>query len=198
MGAAPSLGYDHGMDDTPPIDPDTMTVLKAYAARPRGNRTFHAWTVDELLPLLDPTVPAQTIAARLGVAEHVVTYELVRMRRAGLPVPLRPKPRTARTLAIEADLRAGMPEAEVARRHGVGGNRVAAIRGMAGIAPPVIRVWTDDERTVVTAYGHRPVREVADVLGRPVRAVYTERQNLMRRGLLPPKIARPRMHDDFT
>lgn len=178
---------------TSALDPAILDQLTAYATRPRGNRSLHVWTVDELLILLNPAIPALTIAAGLGVAEHVVTYELVRMRRAGLPVPTRRTRyvRSERTIAIEADLRAGMPEADVARRHGVRTERVGEVRRSIGL-PSNARPWTDEERAVVIEYQHQPVREVAEALGRPVRAVYMERQNLIARGLLQPKIKRPR------
>ena len=76
-----------------------------------------------------------TIAGRLGVKRAVVTYELVRVRRAGFPVPVRPSggERSSRTLAIAGDLRAGMTDAEASRRYGVTPVRVWQIRTRAGI-----------------------------------------------------------------
>lgn len=123
------------MDDLPPLDPATLARLTAYAARPRGNRSGRTWTVDELLTLLDGTVPVTAIMDRLGVPRAAVTYELVRLRRAGFPVPARPCgwARSPRSLAIEDDLRAGMTDAEASRRYGVTPVRVWQIRTRAGI-----------------------------------------------------------------
>ncbi len=169
-----------------------MAQLHAYAAQPRSPKA-RPWTVDELLSLLDPAVPVTAIMDRLGVARHIVTFELIRLRRAGFPVPRRPGnwARSPRSLAIEEDLRAGMTGAEVARRHGVTEARVSDIRTRAGI-PKRQWAWTDDERALVIAYQDRPTREVAALVGRTVRAVDTERSRLIAGGRIRPKIARPR------
>ncbi len=129
----------------------------------------------------------------LNVKRAVVTYELVRLRRAGFPVPERPTGgrRSTRTIAIEDDLRAGLTDAEVARRHGVSPVRAREIRGRAGI--PVSRgAWTDAERAVLIAHQDRPAREVAALVGRTVRAVETERSKLIIEGRIKPKIVRRR------
>lgn len=120
------------MDEPPPIDPATMAQLLAYAAQPRSPKA-RPWTADELLSLLDPAVPVTTIMDRLGVARHIVTFELIWLRRAGFPVPRRPGnwARSPRSLAIEEDLRAGMTGAEVARRHGVTASRRPGCRNSA-------------------------------------------------------------------
>ncbi|MBA2753673.1 MAG: hypothetical protein H0U40_04320 [Chloroflexia bacterium] len=181
----------------PDLDPATLARLEAYAAERRGNRRGHTWTVIELLPLLDPTVPVRTIAADLGVPRAAVTYELVRLRRAGFPVPERPTggTRSARTIAIEADLRAGLIDAEAARRHGVSAVRVREVRLRAGI-PALSRRWTEDERAVLIACQARPTPEVAALLGRSVRAIEGERYRLIGQGRIRAKIVRPRKRID--
>lgn len=51
---------------------------------------MRSWTVDDLRLLLDPAVTVNTIMARLHIPKRAtVTFELVRMHRAGLPVPAR-------------------------------------------------------------------------------------------------------------
>lgn len=119
----------------PDLDPETLDRLTAYAAQPRGNRATRAWTVADLLLLLDSAVPVARIATDLGVPRHVVTYELIRLRRAGFPVPDRPSGvrRAPGTRALEADLRAGMTDAEAARWYGVTPARVREVRVWAGI-----------------------------------------------------------------
>ena len=176
------------------VDATMLNRLTAYAAKPRSSRASRTWTVDDLLPLLDPTVTVAVIAERMGVQRAVVTYELVRMRRAGLPVPdrlMQGGERSARTIAIEADLQFGMTDAEVARKHGVKPPWVREIRMRAGI-PPRTRPWTDDERHVVITLQDWPVQDVAVLLNRPVRAVYTQRQQLIAQGRIQPKFARRR------
>ncbi len=113
----------------------TLARLEAYASAPRGSRSGRPWTVDEILTLLDGAVPVTAIMDQLGVKRATVTYELVRLRRAGFPVPVRPGnwTRSPWTLAIEADLRAGLTDAEASRRHGVTPVRVWQIRVRAGI-----------------------------------------------------------------
>lgn len=177
----------------PPLDPDLLDRLTAYAAAPRGNRAGRTWTLAELLTLFDPAVPVTAIMARLGVKRAVVTYELVRLRRAGFPVPVRPGnwARSTRTLAIEGDVRAGMTDADVAREHGVSPVRVWEIRSRAGI-PTTRRFWTEQERVILLAHQDRPAREVAALMNRTARAVETERSRLIIKGRIRPKIVRPR------
>jgi len=119
----------------PPLDLDPLDRLTAYAAAPCGNRATRTWTLAELGPLFDPAVPVSTIAGRLGVKRAVVTYELVRVRRAGFRFPVRPSggERSSRTLAIEDDIRSGMTDAEAARRHGVTPARGSSVRGSGGL-----------------------------------------------------------------
>lgn len=185
------------MDDPLPLDPATLARLEAYAATPRGNRSARTWTVDELLTLFDPTVPVTAIMDRLGVKRAVVTYELVRLRRAGFPVPDRPSggARSPRTIAIEDDLRAGMSDAEAARRHGVSPVRVQQVRVRAGL-PTTRRLWTEGDREVLIAHQDRPTRDVAEMVGRPVRAVDAERLQLIAEGRITPKIVRTRKRAD--
>jgi len=130
----------------PPLDPDLLARLIAYAAAPRATRT---WTLAELRPLFDPAVSVSTIAGRLGVKRAVVTYELVRVRRAGFPVPVRPSggERSSRTLAIAGDLRTGMSIEDVARKYGLTEPRVREIRIRAGI-PVRSRLWSVDDESV--------------------------------------------------
>ncbi len=182
-----------------PPTPELLDQLAAYAAQPCGNRAVHLWTVDDLLTLFDPTVPVTAIMEALGVTRPVVTYELVRLRRAGFAAPDRPTggERVPRTRAIEADLRAGMTDAEVARRHGVSGVRVWQVRVRAGI-PVQQRAWTEAERTLVIAHQDRAAREVAAMVGRSVRAVEAERSRLIGHGRIRPKIRRPRRADQSS
>ncbi len=113
--------------------------------------------------------------------------------RAGFPVPARPGAwaRSPRSLAIEDDLRAGLTDAAVARRHGVSPARVREIRIRAGI-PVQPHGWTEAERTLVIAHQDRSAREVAALLGRTVRAVDGERSRLIRQGRIRAKIVRER------
>lgn len=180
------------MPSDPPLDPDLLDRLTAYAAAPRGNRAGRTWTLAEVLTLFDPAVPVTAIMARLGVKRAIVTYELVRLRRAGFPVPGRSGnwARSPRTLAIEGDVRAGMTDAEVAREHGVSPERVWEIRSRAGI-PTTRRFWTEQERVILLAHQDRPAREVAALMNRTVRAVETERSKLIIKGRIRPKIVRP-------
>ncbi len=180
----------------PDLDPETLDRLTAYAAAPRGNRATRTWTVAELRRLLDPAVPVQTIAADLGVPRAAMTYELVRLRRAGFAVPRRPSnwTRSARTLTIEADLRAGMSDAEAARWHEVTPAWIREVRIRAGI-PVSHRAWTEDERAVVITHQDRPTREVAAMLGRSRRAVDSIRAQLIAEGQIRAKIVRPRSGD---
>lgn len=180
----------------PDLDPETLDRLTVYAAAPRGNRATRTWTVAELRRLLDPAVSVQTIAADLGVPRATVTYELVRLRRTGFPVSRRPShwTRSPRSLAIEADLRAGMTEAEAARRHGVTPARVREVRIRAGI-PVSHRAWTEDERSVVIIHQDRPTPEVAAMLGRSRRAVDSMRAQLIAEGRIRAKIGRTRSGD---
>lgn len=185
---------------THPPDPtssDLQTQLADYAAAPRGNRARRTWTVDELLPLLDPSAPVAAIAARIGVKRAVVTYELLRMRRAGLPVPTRPMggQRSPRTIAIEDDLRSGMIVADVARKYGLTVPRVREIRIRAGI-PPVTRSWSDQDRQFLITHQDRPVQDLAVLLNRSVRAVYGQRQQLIAQGRIRPKKVRRRKRAD--
>ena len=163
----------------PPYPPphNVLAPLTAYAALPRGGRAGRTWTVDELLPLLDPTVSVTAIAERMDVKRAVVTYELIRLREAGFPVPERPTggERSPRAIAIEADLRSGMTNAEAARRPGVQQPWVREIRIRAGI-PPRTRPWSDEERQFLVTHQDRPVRELAELLGRFERVVYSQRQ----------------------
>ncbi len=172
-----------------PLDPDLLDRLTAYAAAPRGNR---AWTLAELRPLFDPAVPVSTIAGRVGVKRAVVTYELVRVRRAGFPVPVRPSggERSSRTLAIEGDVRAGMTDADVAREHGVSPVQVWEIRSRAGI-PTTRRFWSEAERALVIAHQRR------HLMGRrwwggPVRGVDRMRSILIAEGRIRSKRSRHR------
>lgn len=177
-----------------PPSPNVLAPLTAYAASPRGGRAGRTWTVDELLPLLDPTVSVAAIAERMGVKRSVVSNELARMRRFGLPVPVRStsEERSPRTIAIEADLRSGMTNAEAARRHEVAEPWVRQIRIRAGI-PPRTRPWTDDDRQVLITHQDRPVHEMATLLDRSVRAVYAQRQLLIAQGRIrPKKMRRPK------
>lgn len=171
------------MDDTHALDPAMLARLTTYAAQPRGNRSVRRGTVAELVPLLDATVPVGAIAARLGVSRHVVTYELGRLRRSGFPVPdrLSGGVRSPRIIAIEDDLRSGMPDAEATPKHGVTPVRAWLIQDRAGI-PTHHWPWTEAERTTLVANQDRSAREVAALLGRTVRAVDTQRQALMREG----------------
>ncbi len=140
------------MTEPPPIDPATLVRLEAYAAEPRVRRTVRSWTLEKLLTLLDPAISVTAIMDRLGVPRAVVTYELVRLRRAGFDVPVRPTgaERSSRTRAIEDDLRAGMTNTDAARVHGITPGRVREIRIRAGI-PPRGRIWTEAERAIVIA-----------------------------------------------
>lgn len=167
--------------------------LAAYAATPRGNRAIRTWTIVELLPLFDPTIPVWTIAEQMGVPRATVTYELVRLRRAGFPVPRRTSGsvRAPRTLAIENDARAGMTDAEASRRHGVSPSRVWEMRRRAGM-PVQPRGWTDEERDLVIAHQDRSAREMAALVGLSVRAVDGLRSQLIGEGRIRPKIVRPR------
>lgn len=172
---------------------DLLARLFAYAEKPRGNRSGRIWTVQELLSLLDPKESVAAIAERMGIKRAVVTYELVRMRRAGFVVPDRPMGtgRLPRTIAIENDLRVGMIVADVARKYGVTAPRVREIRDRAGI--PVRRWrWTDQERQLVIVHQDRPTPEVAKLIGRSVSAVDRERSQLIAQELVRPKITRPR------
>lgn len=182
------------MDDPTPIDPTTLAQLDAYARQPRGNRSGRTWTVDELLLLLDPTVTVATSMDRLQIEKRaVVTYELVRLRRAGFPVPGRTNGsvRAPRTIAIEDDLRAGLTDAEAARRYEVSPGRINEIRHRAGIRVQH-HEWTDEERALVIAHQDRSAREVAALVGRSVRAVGGLRSQLIAEGRIRPKIVRPR------
>lgn len=149
------IRFSMSMDVAPPDTLAAMTQppsnilarLAAYAAAPRGNRSVRTWTVDDLTLLLDPTVSVNQIMARLDIETRAtVTYELVRLRRAGFAVPRRSNGsvRAPRTLAIEADLRAGMTSAEAARRHGVSPSRIWEMRVRAGI-PTRHQGWTEEE-----------------------------------------------------
>lgn len=197
MGVAPSLGYDQGMDDPAPIDPETLTALKAYAAVAR-RPTARPWTVAELLMLLDLTTPVTAIMDRLDVPRPVVSRELRRLRRAGFPVPDRPRgwTRSPRTDAIEADLRDGMSDAGAARRHGVTPGRVWEIRNRAGIPASDRALWTDDERALVIALQDRPSKEVGAMLGRTSVAVDRQRRRLIRQGRIRPKAGPPKRQND--
>lgn len=181
------------MDDLPPLDPATLARLEAYAVEPRVRRTVRPWTVDELMLLLNPAVPVTAIMDRLGVKRAVVTYELVRLRRAGFVVPDRPCSweRSPRTRAIESDLRAGMTATDAARKHGLSPARIREIRVRAGI-PARPWAWTDDERTILVARQDQPTRDVAALLGRTVRAVDAERSRLIGQCRIRPRIQRPR------
>lgn len=179
--------------NVPSVNRDTLARLTDYAAEPRGNRSGRTWTVDELAPLLDRSAPVAAIAERMNVTRSVVTYELIRMRRAGFPVPDRParRKRSPRAIAIEDDLRSGLTDAETARRHGVGQPWVREIRLRAGI-PPCARSWTDDERQLVIDHQRLPVHEAAALVGRSVFAVYGERRQLIAAGRIRAKTVRPR------
>lgn len=144
--------------------------------------------MDELLPLLDATVSVASIAEGKGVKPALVTYELVPMRQAGLPVPVRLKgfERFSGTIAIEDDLRAGMSIADVARKHGVTAPKVSGIRSQAGIPTDVAR-WTEVERRLIITHQDRSAREVVTLLGRTVRAVSAQRSLLIAEGLVRPK-----------
>ncbi len=176
-----------------PLDPDLLDRLAAYAAPPRGNRATRTWTIAELLPLFDPAIPVWTIAEQMGVPRATVTYELVRLRRAGFVVTDRPMGavQSPGSHAIEADLRAGLRDAEVARRHGVTPVRVWQIRHRVGIPVRPTR-WSDQERAVLIAHQERPAREVAEMVGRTVRAVDAERSRLIAQGRIAAKIERLR------
>jgi len=181
----------------PPPDPPPSNILvrlTAYAAAPRGNRSVRTWTIDDLTLLLDPTVCVNQIMARLHIeTRETVTYELVRLRRAGFTVPRRSNGsvRAPRTLAIEADLRAGMTSAEASRQHGVSPARVWEMRVRAGI-PARHHGRTDEERGLVIAHQDRLAREVAELVGRSVRAVDGLRSQLIAEGRIRAKIVRPR------
>ncbi len=170
----------------------TLAQLESYASVPRS-RTVRSWSVVELLTLLDPAVPVTAIMDRLGVKRAVVTYELVRLRRAGFSVPDRPSGgvRSPRTLAIEDDLRAGMTDAAAARRHAVSPQRIGQVRHRAGISVRT-KVWTEQERDILIAYQDRPACEVAEMVGRTVRAVDGERSRLIAQGRIKAKIVRPK------
>ncbi len=176
---------------------DLLTQLTAYAALPRGNRSGHLWTVDELLPLLDPAIPVWTIAEQMGVPRATVTYELVRLRRAGFAVPERPCnwTRSPRTFAIEDDPRTGMTDAAVARRCGMSPGRINEFLRRAGI-PSLSRRWTEAEREVLIAHQDQPAHAVAALVGRTLRAVDRMRSILIAEGRIGAKIVRPRKADE--
>ena len=174
-------------------DPALLARLAAYAATPHGNRATRTWTIAELRPLFDPAIPVWTIAEQMGVPRATVTYELVRLRRAGFAVPERPCnwTRSPRTFAIEDDLRTGMTDAAVARRYGMSPGRINEIRRRAGI-PSLSRRWTEAEREVLIAHQDQSAHAVAALVGRTLRAVDGERGRLIAQGRMPAKIVRPR------
>ncbi|MDQ3442533.1 MAG: hypothetical protein M3490_02860 [Chloroflexota bacterium] len=154
------------MEETLTLDPATRARLTAYAAAPRGNRAGRTWTLAELLTLFDPAVPVTAIMARLGVKRAVVTYELVRLRRAG------------------------MTDADVAREHGVSPVQVWEIRSRAGI-PTTRRFWSEAERALVIAHQRRHLMG-RRWWGGPVRGVDRMRSILIAEGRIRSKRSRHR------
>ena len=181
------------MGEVSPTDPAIVAKLDDYARQPRGNCSGRTWTVDELLLLLDPAVPVTAIMERLNVKRAVVTYELVKLRRVGFPVPggTNGSVRAPRTIAIEDDLRAGLTKSEAGRRYEVSPGRINEIRHRAAILVQH-HGWTDEERTLVIAHQDRSAREVAALVGRSVRAVDGLRSQLIAEGRIRPKKVRPR------
>ncbi len=141
------------MTEPPPIGPTSLDHLEAYVAEPRIQRTLRPWSMEELVMLLDPAIPVTAIMDQLGVKRAVVTYELVRLRWTGFPVPNRNVggERSPRSLAIEENLRAGMSDADVDRRHGATPARVHEIQNRANI-PPRFWTWTEAERATLIAH----------------------------------------------
>lgn len=115
--------------------------------------------------MLNAAVPVHATAACMDVVKRVVTFELARIHRAGLPVSLRSGTwaRTSRAPAILDDLRIGTTGIAVARRHGLFCGYVLVIRCRVRMLGAKAR--TDDEREIVATHHDLPISEVAVIVG---------------------------------
>ena len=97
-----------------------------------------------------------------------------------------------RIAAILADVRAGLPDREVARRHGLSRQRVGHLRRQVGLPPnrrppkpppePSPATWTAAQVGYLVAHADTPVRDVATALGRTEAAVRNKRHHLLAEG----------------
>lgn len=149
--------------------------LRAYAATPR-KAGARVWTLDELRAVCDPSRTAGDVARTLGGSASHVRAEIQRLRKAGIPVP-RTNPqvrrRRPRTLAMVADLKAGMSTEEVARTYGVSRQRVSQVRRAYDIATPRRALGPSERTRAIIADLHMGMlhREIAKKHGVGTSAV---------------------------
>jgi len=106
----------------------------------------------------------------------------------------------SRTDDILRDLRSGMRDAEIARKHGVSRQWVFSVRTQAGLPrstppptppkPPPPNRWTDEHDAYLVAHADQPNAEVAHALGRTVSAIEYRRSQLLAEGRTTPRLRR--------
>lgn len=170
-----------------------------------------AWTKEELLLLLDPSITIREITQKLGTSRGRVNAELKRMRSHGIAVPQRRRPAlihrgplgpqrrlAERDAAIIEAIKSGKTQGEVAETFGLTQPRIAQIwqqsdpdDGVIDSAP--IR-WNPFEISVLISHAGRTHHEIADLLGRTPLAVERMRDRLVKGGVIP----RNRVHPDVV
>jgi hypothetical protein len=155
--------------------------------RPRI-RTVVPWSEHDLAYLIDHAdKPVADVATALGRSSRAVTQMRHRLITAGR-IPRRRVPYTADELSLLADH--SLSDAEVAERTGRSRDMISRSRlerGVRGLRRPTPRPWTPEEIEHLVDWHDRPTREVAELMGRTVKAIQNQRDKLLRDGRTPPR-----------